>query len=440
MIRDTIYALSSGGTRAGVAVIRLSGARASAAVEALCGPLPQPRRASLRKVRAGHGGEVIDEGLVLWLPGPRSFTAEDMAELQVHGGRAVVAGVLGALGSLPGLRPAEPGEFTRRAFLNGRLDLVEAEGLAALIAAETDAQRRLAGFHQGGGASRVFGQWRKELVAILARLEAAIDFPDEDGVEAQAMAGLMRRLLVLRDTMRAELARPGAEQIQEGLRVVLAGPVNAGKSSLLNALVGREAAIVSPLPGTTRDVVEARLELGGLAVHLSDTAGLRPEPGDPIEAEGMNRSQARMRSADLVLWITEPEALEAPPSDSLDSETIWIGSKSDLLPPARRRAGPDLWVSARTGDGLDRLLCEIGQRTEHLAEHAGSLLLVRERHRAAAQACCDAIDAASAERHGPLELVAEDVRRAAQAIGRLTGEIDSEAILDEIFGAFCIGK
>lgn len=439
MIRDTIYALSSGTGRAGVAVIRLSGPAAGGAVEALCGPLPPPRRVSVRKIRAPETDETIDEGLVLWLPGPASFTAEDMAELQVHGGRAVVAGVLAALAGLPGFRVADPGEFTRRAFLNGHLDLVEAEGLSALIEAETDAQRRLAEFHRSGGASRVFERWRQELVAILARLEAAIDFPDEDGVEAEAMAGLVQRLLELRGTMRAELARPGAEQVRDGLRVVLAGPVNAGKSSLLNALVGREAAIVSPLPGTTRDVVEARLDLGGFLVHLSDTAGLREIPGDAVEAEGMSRSEARMRSADMVLWITEPGTLQAPPSDSSDSETLWIGSKSDLLDETFP-TGPDLWISTRSGQGLDGLLAKLAVHAERLAENTGSLLLVRERHRTAARACCEAIESAAEGAHGPLELVAEDVRKAAQAMGRLTGRIDSEAILDEIFGAFCIGK
>ncbi|MGE0211685.1 MAG: tRNA uridine-5-carboxymethylaminomethyl(34) synthesis GTPase MnmE [Parvibaculaceae bacterium] len=439
MIRNTLYALSSGAGRAGVAVVRLSGPGAAFALEALCGPLPAPRRASLRSIRAPETGEILDEALVLWFPAPQSFTAEDMGELQVHGGRAVAAAVLAALSTLPGLRPAEPGEFTRRAFLNGRLDLLEAEGLGALIDAETDAQRRLAEFHRSGGASRVLEGWRRDLVGVLARLEAAIDFPDEDGVERAAMQGLLQRLLGLRNAMRTELARPGAEQVQEGLRVVLAGPVNAGKSSLLNRIVGRDAAIVSALPGTTRDVVEARLELGGLLVHLADTAGLREMPGDEVEAEGMNRSQARIRAADLVLWVSEPTAL-APPPDSFDSETLWIGSKADLIAAPERASGPALWISARSGEGLDSLLAEIERRALSLSQESGSLLLVRERHRSAARACCAAIESAAARWDGPIELVADDVRRAAEALGRLTGRIDSEAILDEIFGAFCIGK
>ncbi|MCI0549103.1 MAG: tRNA uridine-5-carboxymethylaminomethyl(34) synthesis GTPase MnmE, partial [Candidatus Rokubacteria bacterium] len=346
-----------------MAVIRVSGPGAGRAVEALARGRPEPRRAVLRKLRRAGSGEVIDEALVLWLPGPGSYSGEDMAEFQVHGGRAVISAVLGALGELETFRPAEAGEFTRRAFLNGRLDLVAAEGLADLIDSETEAQRRQAQFHYGGGASRVFEEWRAEVIAVLARLEAAIDFVEEEGVAEAALEGVTPRIAALERKLREGLedARRG-ERIREGIRVVLAGPPNAGKSSILNKLARRDAAIVSAIPGTTRDVIEVHLDLAGLAVIVADTAGLRSESGNEIEAEGMARSRSRMAEADVVLWVTSPDVGHPGPPAALDSAPLWVCNKSDLLGAMAAAPGQALAVSAKTGDGMDELVAKLTAR------------------------------------------------------------------------------
>ncbi len=434
----TIFSLSSGTGRAGVAVIRVSGPEAGTALRRLCGALPEPRRVSLRAIRHPVSGEAIDKGFVLWLPGPKTFTGEDMVEFQVHGGRAVVAGTLEALGLVENLRPAEAGEFTRRAFREGKLDLVAVEGLADLISAETASQRRLAQFHLGGGASAAFERWRAEIVAILARLEAAIDFSDEEGIETSALSGLAERVSRLVEELTAELDQRATERIRDGYRLVIAGPPNVGKSSLLNRIAGREAAIVSRIPGTTRDVVEVHLDLDGIAVVASDTAGLREAAADEIEAEGMSRSQARVHSADMVLWVTSPDVEAAPPPKEIDSDTLWISNKADLDEPAECQA--EMRVSAKTGAGLDGLLAEISKRARLAAEGQGSGLLARERHRIAVRECRDSLRGALAHWTGPVELVAEDVRSGAAALGRLTGRIEVESLLNEIFSAFCIGK
>lgn len=433
----TIFSLSSGSGRAGVAVIRASGPESGTALRRLCGALPEPRRASLRTIRHPVSGEAIDKGLVLWFPGPGTFTGEDMVEFQVHGGRAVIAGALEALGLIEGLRPAEAGEFTRRAFREGRLDLVAVEGLADLIGAETASQRRLAQFHLGGGASAAFERWRSEVVGILARLEAAIDFSDEEDLEKSALFGLDERISRLVEELSAELDQKASERIRDGYRLVIAGPPNVGKSSLLNRIARREAAIVSRLPGTTRDVVEVHLDLDGLAVVAADTAGLREAAVDEIEAEGMSRSRERTRSADMVLWVTSPDVGAIPPPKEIDSETLWISNKSDLGGLDCQAA---MRVSAKTGAGLDALLEAISSRVRFTSETEGSGLLARERHRIAVRECRDSLRLALAHGDGPVELVAEDVRRAAEALGRLTGRIEVEALLDEIFSAFCIGK
>lgn len=436
----TIFSLSSGHGRAGVAVIRLSGPGSRASLVELAGVVPPPRQASLRTLRHPATGEVLDKGLVLWMPAPRSFTGEDMAELHVHGGRAVVAGVLEALSLLPDLRPAEAGEFTRRAHREGRMDLIEVEGLADLINAETASQRRLAQFHLAGGASGCFEQWRAEIVGVLARLEAAIDFSDEEGLEASALADLGRRLDALSRTLSNELEHGAAERVLDSYRVVIAGPANVGKSSLLNAIARREAAIVSAQPGTTRDVIEVQLEIDGMAVSLADTAGLREGAADEAEAEGMARSRARMGAADLVLWLSSPDVGDVPPPKEIDSETLWILNKTDLAGPAADTAGFDLGISARTGMGIDALLRAVAERARRYGDAGGSALLARERHRTAVRECRDSLQVALVRLEGPLELATEEVRSAAAALGRLTGRIEVEAILDEIFSAFCIGK
>src|SRR5262247_1426491 len=306
--RDTIFALSSGRPPAAIAVIRVSGPRAGLALEQLIGRVPAPRRASLVRVRDPASAEVIDEGLALWFPAPRSETGEDMAELQVHGGRAVITAVLAALAKLPGLRPAEAGEFTRRAFENGRMDLTAVEGLADLVAAETEAQRRQAFRQLKGLLGERAESWRQRLIEALALVEAGIDFSDEDDVPE----GTMARALELIQPLAEEISKAGAgqgERLREGLRVAIAGPPNAGKSTLFNRLARREAAIVSPFPGTTRDVLEVHLDLGGYPVTVLDTAGIR-ETEDPIEREGVRRANEQAASADLVLWLADGTVIE----------------------------------------------------------------------------------------------------------------------------------
>src|SRR5712672_2809922 len=306
--RDTIFALSSGRPPAAIAVIRISGPRAGTALERMIGRVPQPRRAALARVRDPASGEIIDEALVLWFPGPNSETGEDTAELQVHGGRAIIAGLLVALGKLEGLRPAEAGEFTRRAFENGRMDLTAVEGLADLVAAETQAQRRQAFRQLKGLLGSRAETWRQRLIEALALVEAGIDFSDEDDVPKDMMSRALELIRPLGEEISKAGARQG-ERLREGLRVAIAGPPNAGKSTLFNRLARREAAIVSPFPGTTRDVLELHLDLGGYPVTMLDTAGIR-ETRDPIEREGVRRASEQVAGADLVLWVIAATAIE----------------------------------------------------------------------------------------------------------------------------------
>ena len=435
---DTIYSLSSGAGRAGVAVIRVSGPGARAAVKALARRIPEPRRASLCRLDHPDRGATIDEALVLWLPGPQSFTGEDSAEFHVHGGPAVVAATLDALGRLEGMRPAEAGEFTRRAFMNGRLDLVAVEGLADLIAAETEVQRRLAQFHSGGGASAVFEAWRRDMIQVLALLEAAIDFVDEEGVAGAALKQALPRLALLRDAMRASLDdRRQGERIREGVRIVLAGPPNVGKSSLLNRLAQREAAIVSATPGTTRDVIEVHLDLAGVPVTVADTAGLRGGSADEIEAVGMDRARAMMAGADLVVWTTAPDAREQPPA--LDSDALWVMNKADLEAGSAALEA-DISVSARSGQNMDELVERLSDWARQRCASGESALITRDRQRQTIEACWAHLERATIAGGLPLELVAEEVRLAARELARLVGRIDVEDLLDVVFRDFCIGK
>lgn len=429
--RDTVFALASGAGRAAVAVLRLSGPGTAAALEALAGALPAPRMATLRPLR--HGGEALDRALLLWFPGPRSFTGEDAAELHLHGGAAVLAAVSGALVAL-GLRPAEPGEFTRRAFLHGKLDLTAAEGIADLVDAETEAQRRQALRQaQGGLAARIEG-WAGALTGLLARQEAFIEFEEED-LPGDLDARVAAEALALRGAMAAALGEAArGEALREGVPVAILGAPNAGKSSLLNALAGREAAIVSARAGTTRDVVEVRLVLGGVPVTLADTAGLR-ETADEVEAEGVRRALARAEAARLRLLVLPADAAPDPRVLALDGPgAILVGSKCDLGPVA---AGV-LPVSATTGAGLEALRLAL---TQAVARHAGSgesAGLTRPRHRAALAEALAALDRLPL---APLpELRAEALREALRALGRITGRVDVEAVLDRVFGEFCIGK
>lgn len=436
---DTIFALATAGGRAAVAVVRLSGPAAGPALQALAGPCPPPRRAVLRAVRDPASGALLDRGLVLWLPGPGSATGEDMAELHLHGGRAVVAAVLAALGACPGCRPAEPGAFTRRAFLNGRMDLPAVEALADLIDAETQAQRRQAARQLDGVLGAWVAEQRDRLILALAAAEAAIDFGEEGDVAADLAAELTGHVADLRQAVRRELqgARRAA-RVREGLVVALAGPPNAGKSTLMNALARREVAIVSPLAGTTRDPIEVRLDLDGFLVTLVDTAGLRPTE-DPLEREGVARALARAQAADLVLWLSEA-GTEAPPDPALDGRPLWhVVTKIDLAGPSDSEEGARR-VSAVTGEGLPGLVAALRDVVEDgAADDAG--VATQERHRLAlAEADRHLSAVLDADEAVGFEVVAEQLRAVAAALDTLVGRVAPDQVLGAIFARFCIGK
>jgi len=428
MDEDTIFAPASGAGRAAIAVLRMSGPAAGAALRALCaGRLPPPRRAALRRLRDPAGG-LLDHALVLWLPGPGSYTGEDSAELHLHGGRAVTEAVAAALVAA-GARPAAPGEFTRRAFLNGRMDLVEAEAVADLVAAETEAQRRQALRQLEGALGDLYHGWSERLLRLMAQEEALIDFPDED-LPPEVAAAAAAETVALRTEIAAHLAdnRRG-ERLREGLVFAVTGPPNVGKSSLVNALAERDVAIVSATPGTTRDALETRVVLGGVPITLVDTAGLR-EAADPVEAEGVRRALARADAADLVIAVAEAGA----PAGGR-TEAVRVANKIDL--GGAVPAGV-LGVSAATGAGLADLRDRLAAEAVRLTDAAGPPPLTRARHRAALIAAAEALDRALA---APLaELRAEDLRQALRALGRITGEVGVEDVLDRIFSQFCIGK
>lgn len=424
---------------AAIGVVRISGPAAGTALNMLAGRLPVPRRASLAELKAANGA-ALDRALLLWFPGPETATGEDLAELHLHGGRAVVGAVEAALGVMPGLRRAEPGEFTRRAFENGRIDLAEAEGLADLLAAETESQRVQALGHASGHVSRAVSGWQDRLLALMAGAEAELNFADEDDVEtgdavAQRLIGGMAALAGELDEW---LARPAAEVIAEGLSVVIAGPPNAGKSTLINALAQRELAIVSPVAGTTRDVIETALALDGIAMRFSDTAGLRADSGDTIELIGIDRAKAAVEAADILLWLGPPKA--APPHP----RTILIAAQSDRwradAAAAAAAAHCDLILSAATGEGMDKLHRYIVDMARTLLPREGEAAL-RQRQRAALAEAKQwlEIETGSREAHD-LILLAERLRLAGAALDRITGRAGVEEMLDALFGRFCIGK
>ncbi|HEY8383916.1 MAG TPA: tRNA uridine-5-carboxymethylaminomethyl(34) synthesis GTPase MnmE [Microvirga sp.] len=429
---DTIFAAASGQGRAAVHVIRISGPASRTILETLAAPLPPPRRLSLRVLSRPGSTEILDEALVAWMPGPGSFTGEDQAELHIHGGLATRAAVLRALADCPGCRPAEPGEFTRRAFLNGRMDLTRVEGLADLIDAETEAQRRQALRQLGGELGSATEAWREALLQGLALLEASLDFTDESDVPEELEQEVANRFREVHAQIGAVLARGSGERLRDGLTVVLAGPPNAGKSTLLNALARRDVAIVSPVPGTTRDAIEVRCDLGGWPVTFVDTAGLR-ESTDPVERIGMERARARAAEADLVLWLVPPEGAGEPPP----VRVLPVATKADLA----GGASAELQVSAATGAGMAELLDQVQQAAEH-SFAGGEALLTRERHRLALERAHEGLARAIAliESGSALELAAEDARLAARAIGQITGRVDVEDVLDRLFAGFCIGK
>jgi tRNA modification GTPase len=490
MSGETLFALASAPGRAAIAVWRLSGPDVAEGLRLLTGrALPAPRRATLRRLIDPATGEPIDQVLVLWFPGPKSFTGEDAAELHSHGGRAVAEAIGAALGDLPGFRQAEPGEFSRRAFHNGKLDLTEAEAIADLAAAETEAQRRQALAQAGGALSGLYDGWRAELIRLRAHLEADIEFPDED--IGDPVAQLSGQLTALQDAIAAHLAdaRRG-ERLRDGLTIAVVGAPNAGKSSLVNALARRDVAIVSPEAGTTRDVIEVHLDLGGYPVILIDTAGLRDTAG-LVETEGIRRARARAGSADLVLALVAADAEpDAETLALLDARTVVVRSKADLQPhvaqfiasPLEGEVGPQgrvggiagtravtetkrgrhhhpppagasavdlpltgggaevqaIAISVTTNLGIDALLETLATRVAALLADRGPAPPTRARHREALTRCLAALDTAQAAQLP--ELAAEDLRRAADELGRITGRIDIEDMLDAIFRDFCIGK
>ena len=481
--RPTIFALSSGRGPAAIAVVRVSGPRAGEALEALVGRCPKPRQATLARVRDPQTQEPIDEALALWFPAPQSETGEDVAELQLHGGRAVIAATLHALAKVEGLRPAEAGEFTRRAFENGKLDLTAVEGLADLVAAETEGQRRQALRQMQGALGARAEGWRERLIRALALVEARIDFSDEADVPEDLLTPALTIARSLAEEIAVALAdaRRG-ERLREGMTVAIAGPPNAGKSTLLNRIARREAAIVSPYAGTTRDVIEVHLDLNGWSVTLLDTAGIR-DSQDLVEMEGVRRARERAGAADLVLWVVDASAaeMEAIPADS--GPTVWlIHNKMDLLPQKRRSEleyqekgriesqyqtnssltkvvnksltggqrtneskvsnnEPMFNLSATTGEGFEALFRRLERYAETFLSGTEPALVTRERQRRALENALAALQRTlQPDLSGKEDLLAEELHLAARALGRLTGRVDVEDVLDVIFRDFCIGK
>ncbi len=423
---DTIFALSSGQPPAGIGVIRVTGPQAFAAVEAIAGKLPQPRKA-MRALFSSVSRETLDDGLVITFPGPNSVTGEDLAEFHCHGGRAVIAAVERALGEVEGCRRAEPGEFTRRAFANGKIDLSEAEGLADLLSAETEIQRRSAMAMAGGALSRQVEDWRLELLRLSAQVEAVLDFDDEDDVAALP-AAFGEALAALGDELDQALSAPQAETLREGFRVALAGPPNAGKSTLFNALVESEAAITAEIAGTTRDVLTQSIALGGVPFTFVDMAGLRDDSSDTIETIGIDRARGEIARADLVLWLG-PEG-EGP-------QGAWeIDAQADLSGHLRKQS-PRQRLSAVTGEGMAELRQALITEARLAMPKPGQAAL-NARQRARLEEASAALASAESEQD-PL-LVAENLRRVRQAFDALVGRTSTEDVLDTLFGRFCIGK
>jgi tRNA modification GTPase len=424
---DTIFALSSGRPPAAISIIRISGTRAHAAGELLAGALPNPRSAALRELRDPGSGELLDQALVLRFDSPASSTGEDCLEFQCHGGRAVVDAVMTALSHVEGLRLAEPGEFTRRAFENGRIDLTEAEGLADLIEAETESQRRAALLMAEGGLAKQIGDWEQQLLALSAQAEAAIDYVDDDSVDSDPE--LSKECAELAGELRLWLARPRSEPLKEGVRVVIAGPPNAGKSSLLNAIAGFERSIVTDIPGTTRDHIEVPLSISGLPIRLTDTAGLR-ESGEQVEQLGVVRARSLIELADVLVWLGEPNEVPSHP------RPILVHPRCDL--PDRRIAPlGSIAVSSRSGEGLQRLVEAMASHVQALLPTDGELAFNR-RQAAHIEEVQGALQHASMTTD-PV-ILAEFLRNARGALDRLTGRAGVEDVLDALFGRFCLGK
>ncbi len=442
---STIFALSSAPGRSGVAVVRVSGPNAGMVLNVMAPKRPKPREAAGRRILHPTSGELLDRGIVIWFPGPKSFTGEDAAELHLHGSVAVVRAVLAALALIPGCRPADPGEFARRAFDNGKIDLVEAEGLADLIDAETEGQRQQALRQSQGALSQLYESWRQTLIEAAGLVEASIDFSDETDVAGDAFAQGRTIVEELGKQIRRHLDdhRRG-EILRSGFQVVLAGPPNVGKSSLLNALARRDAAIVSEEAGTTRDVIEVRMDLAGLPVLVSDTAGIR-ETAAPVEQEGIRRSVARASDADLIIWLTDIHAPEpALPKDlrAMADRTLLVVNKTDLAPEGEQPVLPDdmIAISVKTGAGLDVLTQRLAEIAQERIGPEEAPALTQDRHRRLLVDVVEDLMTFLAGDPNQTEIRAEDLRRAAVGIGRITGRIDVEDVLDQVFARFCVGK
>ena len=439
--QDTIFALSSGAGRAALAVVRVSGPAAGLTLDRIAAPRPKPRFAAFRKLRHPETGEEFDHALVLWFAGPNTETGEDMCELHLHGGRAVLAGAFAALSAVPGCRPATAGEFARRAFENGKLDLTAAEGIIDLIDADTEAQRRQALRQASGELAQLYDGWRKELLEARALLESSIDFSDEGDISEKAEANGIGRAVSLAEQIERHLedGRRG-EIVRDGYRIVIAGPPNVGKSSLMNALARRDVAIVSEEPGTTRDVLEVRLDLDGYMAIVADTAGLREAAGT-IEQEGIRRALKRADEADLVLWLIDATApVTNVPADLAAHErrVLRVVNKIDVHGAGDVVA--DHAISAREGTGVQDLVAKLAALAREAAHGAGEPAITQLRHRQQIEACLDALKDIRPSSKLPPELAAEQLRIAADALGRIVGRIDPEDVLDQVFARFCIGK
>ena len=435
---QTIFALSSGRPPSAIAIIRMSGPAAGAALKSLAGEIPAPRVARRVLLRDAKG-QPIDDAVALYFPAPASATGEDVAEFHVHGGRAVLASLFAALSAMKNVRAAEPGEFTRRAFENGKLDLTEAEGLDDLIHADTDRQRRQALRQLKGMLGNKARSWRAQIIEACALIEAGIDFSDEGDVPAELIAPAVAKIKALLGEITEVLAAEGhTERLRDGLVVAIAGPPNVGKSTLMNQLARREVAIVSPHAGTTRDIIEVQLDLDGYPVTVIDTAGIR-ETDDPVEQEGVRRARARAAEADLVLWLTDVDAAMSPAETNVPT---WIvRNKIDLDATYRgRESTPPFAISASRGDGLPELMAALVGYAQDFFGSSESGLIGRQRQRDLLQQAATSLQRSIGVVGRGEELAAEDLRSAAFALGRLLGQVDVDDILDVIFREFCIGK